>query len=222
MIYLSIKKLLKRLIWGHPPKLVYGIKFGIGEKLLMCIDPYSSSQRIFGFYEKEIAAYFAEFARKCDYFFDIGAADGYYSLIYRKYNKHGKIFVCECTPEFYELQKRNFKLNNMALDNIIFQTNKFIWDEIANNTIKIDVDGGEPNVLKSGINQLKNNQCYLIIETHSLKLEKDCINFLKGLQYESKIIKNCFWRIILPEFRQIKHNRWFIAKREVIHYAGGV
>jgi hypothetical protein len=98
---------------------------------------------------------------------------------------------------------------NIKIDDLINETNKTIF-------FKIDVDGGELNVLKSGIKQIENNQCYFIIETHSLRLEQDCINFFKNLQYESKIIKNYFWRSILPEHRTITHNRWLVAKGGVI------
>ena len=228
-----MKNLLKRLFWEFFPKPVHKIRLGIGRGLLMYADPYETSQRILGFYEKEIAPYFIEFARKCDYFFDIGAADGYYSLIYRKYNKQGKVFVCEGNPEYSKLQKVNFALNNIELDNSLFLTHKFIRDKIGNNNIKIDdliigenknyffkidVDGEELSVLKSAINQIKNNQCYFIIETHSLTLERDCINFLKNLHYESKIVKNAFYRIVLPELRPTEHNRWFIARREALHF----
>lgn len=41
--------------------------------------------------------------------------------------------------------------------------------------------------------------CELIIETHSKALESGCIQFLEGLGYQTRIIKNVWYRMIIPE-----------------------
>ncbi|HTZ11788.1 MAG TPA: FkbM family methyltransferase [Candidatus Margulisiibacteriota bacterium] len=197
----------------------------------MYMNPYAASQRIFGLYEIEIQNYFRAFSPQCDYFVDIGAADGYYSLIYRKYNKHGRILICDGGTGNSEQQKRNLALNNFTLENISFQDKKWIWDVSNNECIriddlildsnrsyffKIDVDGNELKVLKGGSSHFKNNQCCFIVETHSLALENACIDFLKGFQYECRIIKNSLLRIILPELRKpCEHNRWIVAAKNI-------
>jgi hypothetical protein len=223
------RRALKRVIFGSNREPVHKIRLGIGSGLLMYMNPDFDSQRIFGLYEIEILGYFRAFARQCDYFVDIGASNGYYSLIYRKHNKHGFIFICDAGLGFSEQQKKNFALNNFTLENVSFQDKKWVLDKSDNECIKIDdfivdskknyffkidVDGSELNVLRGGVNHFKNKHCYFIIETHSLALENACIDFLKGLQYDCKIINNSFLRIILPELREPwEHNRWIVATK---------
>ena len=77
--------------------------------------------------------------------------------------------------------------------------------------IKIDVDGGEIEVLKGLSKTLINYKCQLIIETHSKDLEVGCLEFVKEIGYKTEIIDNGKMRVIIPETRPIEHNRWFIA-----------
>jgi hypothetical protein len=228
-VFAFLKEAFKRLFFGLRPKPEQKIRFGIGKGLLMRLDPYSSSQRILGLYEMEVQKHFKAYANKCEYFFDVGASDGYYSLIYRKHNKQGKMFLCDAGTGWAQLEKENFVLNNFVLTNVLFESEKWIGDEgdgvhikiddLLHETdkdcfIKIDVDGTELHVLRSGVNLLRNNRCRLIVETHSLELEKACIDFLSDLQYECKVIKNSFLRIIFPECRApLWFNRWLIATK---------
>ena len=46
--------------------------------------------------------------------------------------------------------------------------------------IKIDVDGGELDVLRSGATVLRDHDCSLIVETHSAELERSCIALSAG------------------------------------------
>jgi hypothetical protein len=67
--------------------------------------------------------------------------------------------------------------------------------------------------LKGVENTLKQRSCKLIVETHSRDLEENCIKYLSGLGYSSKVIPNAWWRAIVPELRPIEHNRWFLAEK---------
>src|SRR5262249_41587244 len=76
--------------------------------------------------------------------------------------------------------------------------------------IKIDTDGHELNVLRSGLALLANARPALLVETHSIELERDCIALLEELQYRCEIIKNAWFRIIIPE-RRGGHNMGVFA-----------
>jgi hypothetical protein len=80
--------------------------------------------------------------------------------------------------------------------------------------VKIDVDGGEVSVLKSAPHLLKMPQMRWLIETHSAELEKECRELLTAYGYQTIVIPNAFWRIIIPELRNSPHNRWLIAVRD--------
>jgi hypothetical protein len=67
------------------------------------------------------------------------------------------------------------------------------------------------DVLRSGRQLLANGPIDVLVETHSAKLENDCIQFLERLNYSCAIIKNAWWRIFIPELRPIAHNRWLLS-----------
>jgi FkbM family methyltransferase len=89
-------------------------------------------------------------------------------------------------------------------------------DRHARGFIKIDVDGAELHVLQSGDGLLSGGNVEILVETHSIELERDCIQWLQERQYSCRIIQNAWWRSILPEQRPIDHNRWLLARRSPI------
>lgn len=221
-----MKKQLKKLLIGEGEKL-YKVKFGIAAGLYYQLNPANKSQLIIGLYELEIQKYFKKYAKICNYIFDIGAAYGYYSLIYKKFNPSGQVFMFEPGySKFNQVQLKNFKANNFDLSTIT-QINKMVSNTKSEKTIaiddffkeknqkllfKIDVDGYELDVLKSGIETFKNNNCYFVVETHSYQLEEDCLKFLENIGFKTKIIKNGAFRTIIKDERPIELNRWFIAQ----------
>lgn len=221
-----MKKLIKSLLFGKNPNQEKKIVFGIGRGIRMKIDPSSKTQRILGLDEREIQKAFKSFALNAQSYIDIGASDGYYGLIYRKYNPQGQIYLFDLNPTFLQEQKSNFALNG-STDNVFFSSKKISNFSDANNLsldemfpdtrekifFKIDVDGDEVFVLEGIQNLLKRNDCLLIIETHSQQLEKDCVSFLNTLGYKTRIIPNAWWRSIIPEDRPIGFNRWLSAEK---------
>jgi len=76
--------------------------------------------------------------------------------------------------------------------------------------IKIDIEGAEVMALQGAHEVLSKHKPGLIIETHSLDLENDCIKLLKKYGYDPKIIDQSK---IFPEKRQaFTHNRWLVCK----------
>lgn len=213
--------LIKHLLFGkglQQKKIILGKAKGIK----MYIDPTYKIQRIIGADEHEIQSLFVDFAKKCNCFFDVGASDGYYSLLYKKYNPLGEVYLFDADEKFEEIQKKHFAINNINEGFHLyfkFVSNKTNDRQISLDTFKIkdkalfkvDVEGAELLVLEGISNLLQNNDCWLIIETHSKQLEKDCINFLSRNKYQTRIIKNAWWRLILGERRPIEHNRWLVA-----------
>lgn len=223
-----MKKLIKKLLFGNSPQ-YFTIRFGIGKGIKMKIDPSHKSQRIIGLDEFEIHTPFKLFARNSSAFVDIGSSDGYYGLIYKKYNPSGSIVSCEAQSHFEAEQRKNYEINKLDLKDNFYFHSSFIGSVNSNKTIsidslvkkyslkdiflKIDIDGGELEALKGAAETLKNNSCMLIVETHSQQLEKDCIALLENIGYQCKIIPNAALRKLIPERRIIEHNRWLTATK---------
>ena len=77
--------------------------------------------------------------------------------------------------------------------------------------IKMDVDGYEEEILAGakGINALPSVRW--LIETHSVELEEVCEEGVRSAGFETKVVKNAWWRLFIPEMRPIAHNRWLVA-----------
>jgi hypothetical protein len=202
------------------------IRFGVARGIMMNLNRDDRIQRLLGLEEREIHGAFREFATGSEIFADIGASDGYYGLVYYKWNPKGIIFLCDSDHKFPPLQRKNFLLNNFPMDKVSI-ISKYVCDFSDNEHIaleeplagekgeifmKIDVDGGELIVLKGVKRLLESRKCKLIVETHSKELENDCKAFLVGLDYRVVIIPNAWWRFFIPEKRPIAHNRWFRAE----------
>lgn len=199
------------------------ILFGKAKGIRMHLDPDYKFQRIIGADEREIQGLFVDFSKKCRLFFDVGASDGYYSLLFRKFNTTGELYLFDGNAAFKEIQAAHLALNNISEG--YRQFFKFVFSadnetQISLNSfgikekkvlIKVDVEGREMNVLRGADYLLKNNECFLLIETHSKQLEKDCIAFLNEHYYQIRVIKNAWWRFILAERRPLEHNRWLAA-----------
>lgn len=205
------------------------IVWGAGRGMWLKIDPASKSQRLFGLEEREIADAVLDYARRAGTIVDVGANDGYYTTLAAVRNPAAKVIAVDPEPRMRELCAENLALNGLALDGRISFLAEFVGTGGGPNTIaldrlletaaepvflKIDVDGPELDVLKSAERTLTDRKCLLVVETHGVAQERDCLAYLRGLSYTCRVVKNAWWRIILPEMRPIEHNRWFVAYKE--------
>jgi methyltransferase FkbM-like protein len=87
--------------------------------------------------------------------------------------------------------------------------------------IRVDVDGFEMDVLQGAIGLLEKMKVRVLLETHSPALEESCNYFLKELGYDTKIVTNAWWRILVRDRRQIELNRWLVASNDdTVHQCG--
>lgn len=206
----------------------YSIYFGVFRGLKMWLDLRNSFQVYLGLWECETFKLIKKTAKICKWYIDIGAGKGEHVLFFLKESAAEPIFALEPQVQETDILRRNLLLNKNLDTNRVIIMNKRVGtlknhdfvtldslqiDRNKYGFIKIDVDGFEMSVLKSGESLLSEGKLYLLIETHSKQIEKECEEFLKEKGYICRIIKNAWWRLFIPEKRPIPHNRWIWAER---------
>jgi hypothetical protein len=215
----------KRLVFGRGerPRTVW---FGLARGCRFVINPDGKTQRIVGLDEAEIAGAFRRGVGRARTFIDVGASDGYYSIIARRLNPSLVAVACEPQPDFRPRAWENYRLTFPGEEPRIEWVDKLIGggpgqvslDDLAADRpgpvfVKIDVDGGEIDVLRSGPRLLARADCSLLVEVHSRQLEEGCAELLRAAGYDCRVIPNAWWRRIVPEHRPVGWNRWLTADR---------
>ena len=120
---------------------------------------------------------------------------------------------CELNPELgarvevresYVAFETNPAQNCVALDDVLAR------GEIpVPGLIKLDVDRAELSALTGAKGLLAAHRPHLIVEVHSVELERQCAELLIELGYRPRIVTERRW---LRENRPIEHNRWIVAE----------
>jgi len=201
---------------------------GLFRGLTLLLDLQTQTQLYLGLWERETHKYIKEAARTCEWVVDVGAGKGELCLYFLKSSKAARIWAFEPQTAETDIFWRNLALNGEQDTARITISNKFVGTKMDSNHIqldslqvetnnlgflKIDVDGKEVDVLKSGELLLSHNQVCVLVETHSRQLEEECVDLLTLWGYTVLIVKNAWWRFIIPEQRPCPHNRWLWARR---------
>ncbi len=190
---------------------------GIGRGVRMEIDFQHDTRLFLGHYEVELNRHLRRILKPGMDSFDVGAQHGYDSLVIAKHT-HGRVAAFECSPKCLERMKATFSENPTLAPGVeavgAMVGPELGLDEFAYNGgfipqfIKIDIDGGEVEALKSATRLLDEHHPALIVETHSPELERDCGNLLVEHGYRPTIVDQ---RLIWPDRRPVPFNRWLVA-----------
>ena len=226
---MGLKSAIKQGLLGKPGLRPRRISRGLLKGLSFNVDTGNKSMRLLGLDESEIAPVTRKLAAQVRSAADIGANDGWYSLYFASRPNIEKIFAFEPLAHVLETARANFALNDPDFLKKVTLVEAFVGNKTGQDhwvrlddyaaemvepiLLKIDVDGGEIDVLE-GARQVLSRDCRLIVETHSPELEKGCIERLGAMGYSCRIIGNAWYRALVPENREIAHNRWFVATRD--------
>lgn len=188
----------------------------------MELDLSHQSQRYWGFDEREIAEAVLSLMISCKTVVDVGANDGYYTMAFlRSSAEH--VIACEPSSTA-DLLLRNAAANGYHPDDRFcviskpvglaagyISVSELLKDLPTPVFMKVDIDGGEFDLLESAKDYPFLAETCWLIETHSKELEDRCIAWLRERNHHTEIIYNARWRVFLPELRPIAHNRWFTS-----------
>ena len=215
----------KRFVF-KPGRAPHSVWSGAFRGLRMAMDPASESQCIVGLHEREVHRCLGRLAAGIRSAVDIGAAAGEYTLYALSRTSAERVFAFDPDPATREGFNTNLELNGLIDDARLRVSSHWVrstpqpdavtLDQLLPDLlfpcwVKMDVDGGEIDILKGATELLKLRQTRWLIETHSVELERDCLQILRENGYEVTIITNAWWRFMVPELRPIAHNRWLTA-----------
>lgn len=219
---------LKRWILpeGRSPR---RIRTGILRGLAMELDFQHQTQRWLGLQERELSGWFRKLSRHIHTAIDVGANDGMYTLYFLARTPARKVLAFEPSPEDRERLRRNLRLNGLSADERLQVVPKFVGASTTQEMIaldclaeaitspcliKVDIDGGEIDLLRGAQGLLSRTGMRWIIEVHSERLREDCREILRTSGYRTVSVANAWWRVFLPELRPGERNDWLIATRD--------
>ncbi len=188
---------------------------------VMKIDFYHQFRQYLGLYEFELNPHFKRLVRPGMRSFDIGGKGGYSSLLLSSLSQGGQVLCFECDPpaieELKEVVARNrwpIRLVAAFVGDRVDDSHKTIdWaaqEHFVPDFIKLDIEGAEVLALKGADRVLRERKPSLIIETHGLELEQECLRILRSYGYDPKVILPSK---VFPEKREtFAHNQWIVAE----------
>ena len=220
-----LRRMVKSLLFGTKER-VFRLRFGLNRGLRFTVDPRHKSSRLLGLDEVEIASSFRHLASRARVAYDVGAADGWYTLYCASRPNIQQVHAFE--PEARALQNLHDNMRTNGVDDrvvihqvLVGRQNAPGWctlDAVEPSApgpalVKVDVEGGELDVLLGASRLLSAPDTAWIIETHSAEMETECSRVLCDQGYQVRVIPNAWWRWAQPEARVLPHNRWLTAAR---------
>lgn len=203
------------------------IRVGLLRGRYFVVDPRERSLRLFGLDETEIASAVRGFTADSEIAVDVGANDGWYSVFFASCKNIRRVIALEPAPSAWPLLEKNLEANGAHCAAKVELIRRFagcvdseqsrkldsvLQAEHRKLIVKIDVEGGEADVLKGAARILQSRQARLIIETHSREAENECLSLLHGFGYHVSIVNQGWYRSVVPEYRPLAHNRWLVAQ----------
>ena len=219
---MSARHLIRRLVEPSPGT-TRRIPLGPAHGVRFAAEPAAtaSADMWIGIFESEIAHYVRRFCRPGRVTVDVGANSGYYTLTFAS-RCRATVVAYEPDPDARRRLAENLQLNpgiapwvdvravavgqagtpgTVALDADVAAAPRV-------GLLKVDVDGGEADVLAGAQRLLADHRPDVILETHSQPLEDACGQLLLDAGYVPTVVTP---RRLLPQNRPAEHNRWLVA-----------
>jgi hypothetical protein len=216
-----MKQLIKELLLPGGDA-IRRIPFGLARGVMMRLNFQSQFQRYLGLDEREVAGRVRKCLYHCRSAVDVGANDGYYTLVFLKSSVE-QVVACEPGEAMQRLID-NAAANGFTPDARLRVERRLIGDgsdelslrELVKDLpkprlIKIDIDGGEVEALRSATGMIGLAETFWVVETHSVELERGCIAWFEQQGFSVEVIAPAWWRWIIPERRPLAQNRWLFA-----------
>ncbi len=184
----------------------YRIRGGALSGLWFQFDLHQDTQAWRGIYEQPLQRWLSTYVKPGDTCLDIGGADGYFALLMAKLSgPQGQVHSFEPSEKIKYIQQ-NFALNQGMPLAPLTRYGSYVGAEenpqmkivsidslvdsgkiTTVNVVKIDVDGGEMDVLLGMARTLERFHPHLFVETHSHKLQEQVAEVTKQYGYSMRL-----------------------------------
>lgn len=216
-----MKRLFKKLVFGKES--VRKIPFGLYRGLYLSIDPGCELQLYLGLYERETYRWLKQVAKEAQSGIDVGAGYGELTLWLLRQKDMKKVFAFEPDAKRWRKFEENLAANpkksavSLGLFRELFtgaRASEILQMVPEPVLMKIDIDGGEYDLLFSLQSELQEKDVRILLEVHSEELNRSCTRLLEGMGYRVMSIRKAWWRVLLPEQRPLGFNQWLVALKK--------
>lgn len=209
------------------PGAVRRIPLGIARGLRLEVNPGTTMHVYLGSGEIELARHVRRLAAPGTRCFDVGSSEGYYALLLARLTGV-EVIAFEFQAEHVARLRRNLARNPAVQVRIVESYVADITDPSQHvdtldrmiaadalpqpGLLKIDVEGAEAGVLRGAAELLDRRRPHVIVETHGVGIEAECLDLLRGHGYQPLVVDQRRW---FREGRPNPHNRWLVAEGRV-------
>jgi hypothetical protein len=218
----SWKSRLKKILLGQGERL-RKIPFGLYKNLFLLIDPACETLLWLGLYERETYPWLRKEGRKARTGIDVGAGHGELTLWLLRHRSMKQVYAFEPDAQRWAKFEANLAANPLDPDISLELSHEFFMGSKAKETVqkaqepillKIDIDGGEYDLLRELQEELRNKDVHILLEVHSMELNEKCRVLLEGIDYKVSEIPMAWWRKFIPEQRPLGFNQWLVAAKK--------
>jgi hypothetical protein len=216
---MSIRSLVKHVLLPSDAA-VRTLPVGIGRGLRMEIDFATETRLYLGLYEIELNRHIRLLCPPGAQVFDVGGQHGYDALVFAKLaGPIGRVVSFDCDPHAIEEMRRSCAANpelqpriDIVSGFVGYGQDLVSLDETAQthfypSFVKIDIEGGEADALRSA-QEILSRRPGILIEVHGVEVERECLDILRSASYAVETVNPRRW---LRDHRPLPHNRWLIA-----------
>ena len=196
------------------------IPLGPAKDCILDLDLQHELGKYIGLYERELWRHVKPYLHPGIIVFDVGAGNGYYSVIAAA--RGACVVAFEPDASAAASLRRAVELTGLpvrVVEDIVMGSEhgggRTLDDYVKTygnpGFVKIDVEGAEGSLLRGFSRTLAESGPPLVIETHDVQIEDDCVELLGQKGYKTLIVQRRWW---FPEHRPIEHNRWLVCRKD--------
>lgn len=196
------------------------LRFGPARGVAANIDLSKDAAFLFGLHERPLHRHYRRLLRRGMKVFDVGMYRGWDALTFA-WMTGDEVVSFDGNAKMMGQARQLIEPSGLAAS--ITLVNSYVSDgasgmslDLACETyfapdfVKIDIEGAEGAALRGATWLLSEKRPSMVIETHGLDVENECLGTLRSHRYEVTVVDQPAG--LLKEYRPTEHNRWIVCE----------